>query len=66
MILDGIAKEFGRGLRFIDGGDYKTKDPDFVFKESFLRLQAGAVISLKKETQQERPVLERIACTRIL
>ena len=49
MILDEIAKGFGRGLRFIDGGgNYKTKDPDFVFKVPFLRLQAGAVISLKK------------------
>ena len=38
MILDGIAKEFGRGLRVIDwggGGDYKTKDTDFVFKVPF-------------------------------
>ena len=39
MILDEIAKELGRGLRFIDwgggGGDYKTKDPDFVFKVPF-------------------------------
>ena len=44
-------------------GGHKTKDPDFVFKVPFLRLQAGA---LKKETQQERPVLARIARTRIL
>ena len=37
MILDEIAKEFGRDLRFIDwgGGNYKTKDPDFVFKVPF-------------------------------
>ena len=42
MILDVIgilrnSKEFGRGLRFIDwgGGNYKTKDPDFVFKVLF-------------------------------
>ena len=27
------------------GGDYKTQDPDFVFKVPFLRLQAGALIS---------------------
>ena len=49
MILDEIATEFGRGLRFIDwgGGNYKTKDPDFVFNVPFLRLQAGAVMSLK-------------------
>ena len=55
MILDEIAKEFGRGLRFIDwgGGNYKTKDPDFVFKVPFLRLQAGAVISFKNQKRSK-------------
>ena len=54
MILDKMAKAFGRGLRFIDWGGgrgrggHKTKDPDFVFKVPFLRLQAGAVISFTK------------------
>ena len=35
MILDVIAKEFGRGLRFIDWGGGDQKDPDFVFKVLF-------------------------------
>ena len=37
----------------LGGGGYETKDPDFVFKVPFLRLQAGAVISFKKKKRSK-------------